>query len=409
MVQRDGTPGYDITDPADPADVGVQGRVDAGYEPLAVAFARLLAEDELGAALCVVRGGRTVVDLWGGTADTTTGAAWTADTRVLTFSCTKSLASACAAALVDAGELDLDAPVARYWPEFAAAGKAEHTVREVLCHRAGLVYPETDLTLGDLQAWTPVVEVLQAQRPQWPRGAGFAYHPLTFGWLVGEIIRRITGTAPRTAFRELLADPVGVGVRIGVEPDDADPPIARLEPRRFEFDDPELAAAEEAAFSDPRVARAFTLGGALQFPIRGLGTTTNFNDPAVRALDMPAVNATGSARDLALLHAALVGAHGGSPLLSRAVRDDVLRPRSSGAAVFGPENRSAWGTGFMLDSAGRPMLGPRSFGHDGAGGALVFADDAYDLGFAYVPNRMGALPDERSRRLVAALRACVAR
>lgn len=376
----------------------LNGSVAPGFEPVAAAFAGNLRH-EIGAAVSVVRRGETVVDLWGG--------AWSADTAVLTFSCTKSLLSACAAMLADSGELELDAPVARYWPEFSQAGKGSHSVRDLLSHRAGLVAPARDLTLDDLAAWDPVVDVLAAQSPGWALGTGFAYHPLTFGWLVGEVLRRISGLRPRELFRQLVAEPLDLDAGIGQRADWST--VATLVPDPPERNDPELAARDRAVFgADPVLRRAYTLGGVLEFPINGLGSRTNFNDPAIRSLDLAAVNGIGSARDLALLHAALVGGHGGRPLLGKAIRDDVLEPRSSGPALLGPPNASVWGTGFMLDSPGRALLGPRSFGHDGAGGCLTFADDEHELGFAYVANRMGVLPDERANRLVAALRSCLA-
>jgi NADPH2:quinone reductase len=196
-------------------DGSLDGSVLPGFEPVAEAFGENLRH-ELGAAVCVIRRGEAVVDLWG-------GAEWTGDTAVLTFSCTKSLLSACAALLADSGALELDSPVARYWPAFAQAGKESHSVRDLLSHRAGLVAPARALTLDDLAAWDPVVEVLAAQSPSWPLGAGFAYHPLTFGWLVGEVLRRITGLRPRELFHQLLAEPLGVDAGIGRRADWSSP------------------------------------------------------------------------------------------------------------------------------------------------------------------------------------------
>ncbi|HZD15525.1 MAG TPA: serine hydrolase domain-containing protein, partial [Pseudonocardiaceae bacterium] len=162
---------------------------------------------EVGAALCVYVRGRCVVDLWGGIADLTTGTPWAEDTLQYVFSTTKGFTTTCAHLLVQRGELDLDAPVADYWPEFAAAGKHHIPVRWLLSHRAGLPALDTPIPLADALAWDPMTTALAAQQPLWPPGSAHGYHAHTFGWLVGEVIRRITGRTPGTFFADEIATP----------------------------------------------------------------------------------------------------------------------------------------------------------------------------------------------------------
>src|ERR1035437_3952075 len=187
----------------------VQGGAEDGFGPVADAFAADFVDaGERGAGVVLYADGRKVVDLWGGVADRL-GRPWVQDTPAIVFSVTKGVLAICAYQLVGQGRLDLDVPVARYWPEFAAHGKAAISVRMLLSHRAGLVALDRDLTLDEVLAWDPVLWGIEAQAPMWRPGTAHSYHTITYGWLVGEVIRRITGASPGEFLRAELARPLG--------------------------------------------------------------------------------------------------------------------------------------------------------------------------------------------------------
>ncbi|PZF91889.1 serine hydrolase domain-containing protein, partial [Micromonospora endophytica] len=195
----------------------VQGTVAPGFEGVREVFARNFAtHGEVGAAVCVYRHGRPVVDLWAGVADPDTGRPWREDTLQVVYSTTKSATAACAHLLSQRGELDLDAPVAAYWPEFAAAGKEGIPVRWLLSHQAGLPALDTPVSLADIRSWDPVVRALARQAPVWTPGTAHGYHGLTYGWLVGEVVRRVSGRSLGDYFAEEIAAPLGLDFWIGL-------------------------------------------------------------------------------------------------------------------------------------------------------------------------------------------------
>lgn len=174
--------------------IAVHGWVEDGYGPVLDAFVRNFQErQDLGAGCAVYVAGRKVVDLWAGVADRRTTRPFEHDTATVIFSCTKGILAACAYLLVQEGRLDLDLPIAAYWPAFARAGKERVTVRDAMSHRAGLAYLDRDLTRAEALAWSPVVEAIEAQAPHHAPSDGHAYHAMTYGWLVGEVIHRVTG------------------------------------------------------------------------------------------------------------------------------------------------------------------------------------------------------------------------
>lgn len=378
----------------------IEGVADEGFGPVADAFAEgFRAGRELGAAVAVVRDGQVVVDLWAGTADRRTGRPWTSVTPAVVFSCTKGLTTIAMYRLVEEGRLDLDAPVARYWPGFASNGKEAITVRHVLSHRAGLPALDRTLSRDELLAWDPVIEAIEGQRPMWEPGTGYTYHAKTFGWLAGEVIRRVTGLSPGAWFRRSVADRVGAGARIGV-PLEGQAIVARTEAPWAVPD----GVPPPPPMTETQV-RAVTMNGVIPFP--DVDGEVSYNAADIRAAELPGGNGIASALDLAVIYGACVSDRArGRRLLSRASIDDALVLRSSGPELLGPRDGSGrWGTGFMLDSPPyRPMLGARSFGHDGAGGLMAFGDDEHAIGFGYVTNQMGGPGDDRAQRLVAALR-----
>ena len=207
----------------------IDGWVASEFEPVLDAFtANFDVHAEVGAAVCVYLDGEPVVDLWGGLADTTTGRAWAPDTVVPVFSSSKGVTAVGANLAIERGLLDPDAPVATYWPEFAANGKDAITVRQTLSHQAGLPLVDGDFTLDEVCAWDPVVEQIARQKPIWEPGTKHGYHMKTYGWINGELIRHVTGISPGQFLRKEVADPLGIDFWVGL-PEAVEPRVARLE------------------------------------------------------------------------------------------------------------------------------------------------------------------------------------
>ncbi|MER6690082.1 serine hydrolase domain-containing protein [Streptomyces minutiscleroticus] len=374
------------------------GFADERFGAVADAFSRNFTEfPELGAAVTVFAGGRKVVDLWAGVADERTGRPWGRDTVVPVFSCAKGIVSLCVHLLAQEGRLDLDAPVGRYWPEFARHGKEAITCRMVLGHRAGVPVLDRVLSFEEIAAWTPVVRAVEEQRPLWEPDTAYEYHGHVFGFLLGEVVRRVTGLTPGAWFRRAVGDPLGLRAWIGLPAAEADG-RARL-----------VEAEGRPGMPGPEhlLTRIVTMNGALVFP--GLDEPHGWNDPALLGMELPGAGATASAGGLAGLYAAAVtGVDGRERLLAPDTVTDAVREVSSGKGWLGFDAGARWGSGFLLDSPGfRPLLGPRSFGNDGAGGQFAFGDDEFGVGFAYVANRMIGHGDARATRLVSAVRGCL--
>jgi len=381
----------------------IHGEVAPGFEPVRAAFERAFeAKPAMGAALAIRQHGVPVVDVWGGLADGESGASWLADTPSVIFSCTKGLMAILAARLVQDGLLDYQARVADYWPEFAAAGKADVTVAELLAHRSGLSAPREAFTLAQITDWDYVAERLAAQKPLWQPGTGYAYHAITHGWLAGELVRRVTGLSPGRFFAELVASPLHADAWIGLPAGVHDrvarmsvgPTLARLVEMQADARTPGVID-----WSD----RAMTLGGAL--PPELVGPTEGFNDPAVQAAEIPGAGGIATARALASIWSATVVPTDGVRLLDDATLATATVPKSGGPPVWsvpGPWPR--WGMGLQLDSEARRYLTPDGFGHDGAGGQSAFADPGSGVGFAFLTNQMEAIDDLRATRIIDALR-----
>ncbi len=385
----------------------IRGVVEPGYGGVMDAFvANFVSRSDVGAGCAIYVGGRPVVDIWGGVADTRTGRLWDHDTAAVIFSCTKGLVAMCAYLLVQEGRLDLDAPVTSYWPQFGAAGKTHITVRQAMSHRAGLPALDVDLSRDDVIAWDPVIHAIEGQRPLHTPSQGHLYHTMTYGWLVGEIIHRVSGRSPGLFFRDEIGDPLNLRTWIGL-PLDARASVAWME---VPLPDEDSEAAREAARLGAQnfvVARSASMGGAFGFPVED--GVVSFNAPEIQAAEIPGANGISTAESLARVYAACVSAVGAEPLLSSASVSDLLRVQSAGPQLSGmPDDGARWGTGFQLASPpGQPMLGAASFGHAGAGGQLGFADAEHDVGFAYLSNQMGGYGDARARELTGALRVAI--
>lgn len=354
----------------------VQGHCAPGFGRMRDALTTVLTEiGDSGAACAVYRGGRAVVDLFGGVADVASGQPWTSDTIQMVFSATKAVTAVCIHRLAERGALDLDAPVARWWPEFAAAGKAEVPIAYVLSHRAGLPTIDAELTLAEALAWTPVVDALAAQPPAWEPGSVHGYHVRSFGWILGELVRRIDGRTIGRYVADEIAGPLGLDLRIGLAPVDI-PRVATLIPP-----DDGGRGLMRLLGTDSLTTRAMTGPSGL------FGYTDVWNRADVRAAELPSSNGIGSAHALARFYAALIGEIDGRRLLSAETVRAATRVVSEGPdrVLLLP---SRFGLGFALPPMLGPGPGPRSFGHPGAGGCLAFADLDADIAFGFVSTRM---------------------
>ena len=388
-------------------DVRIEGYVAPGFEPVRDAFAANFAEHgEVGAAVCVLQGGAPVVDLWGGWADPATRRPWLENTLAIVFSTTKGITAACIARLVERGALELDAPVARYWPEFAANGKSRISVRDVMTHRAGLPLVEGSFTLEQAAAGDPLAAALERQAPMWPPGSRHGYHARTYGWILAELVRRVCGERFGAVLTKEICAPLGIerDLFVGL-PAEQDARVARTLPA------PE-PTSEHARELRLRFMRPDTLmGQVLSGPSGLFDYGEMWNTRLLRGAQMPSSNGIATARALARVYAALVGdGVDGVRLLAPATVEDFRAPQVEGAdAVLMLPTR--FGTGFALP----PMLGaecpPACFGHPGAGGSLAFADPEGRLSFAYAMNQLhfGLTQDPRAGGLVAALYASLPR
>ncbi len=385
----------------------VYGFADEGYGNVVDAFvANFVERHDLGSGCAAYVDARLVVDLWGGIADRRAERRWDDNTAAVIFSVSKGIVAICAYLLAQQDQLELDAPVSRYWPAFGAHGKEAITVRQAMSHRAGVPCLDVDLTKGDVIAWEPVIRALEEQRPLFPPNSGHFYHAMTYGWLVGEVIRRITGLSPGAFFRMAIGDPLELRAWIGL-PDSARPDVAWME---APLPDEDSDAAREAArvfATNGCVERSGSLGGAFSFPADG--DLVTFNDPAIQSAEIPGANGIATPRSLARLYAACVTDVGGVRLLADSSIADATQVQSTGPQLSGmPDDGARWGTGFQLSSKPvQPMLGSRSFGHAGAGGQLAFADPDLGVGFAYLTNQMGGYGDARARELTLALRSAL--
>ncbi|MEV0819743.1 serine hydrolase domain-containing protein [Nonomuraea rubra] len=380
----------------------IHGVCEPRFGPVREAFARNFDEGrELGASVAVYQRGRAVVDLWGGRAGR--DAAWRQDTITLLASATKGLVATAAMVLVDRGLLDLGTPIAEYWPEFAASGKGDIPLRWVLGHRSGVVTVDPPLTMLDLEGGTAVTEALAAAVPAWEPGRAHGYHCLTMGWLVGEVIRRVTGLSVQRFFAEEIAGPLGLDLHIGL-PDTRERSLACLVPPTGEQllqgrANPELAGLNRA-ICDP----------ASLFHRSTFGSLSLAGDPLAAAglpqAEIPSCGGAGNASGLARMYAALVSEVDGIRLLRPESADRARTVEASGLDLV-LRCHTSYGRGFMLP--GGPMwpgdCSPTAFGHPGVTGVFAYADPDHELGFAYVPNRMTELiegGDDRVRHLVEA-------
>jgi CubicO group peptidase (beta-lactamase class C family) len=380
--------------------VKIEGTCDPRFERVKEVFADSFANGiEVGAAVAATLDGKPIIDLWGGYADKAESKPWTRDTLVNVYSTTKGLAAICAHRLVDQGKLDLDAPVAKYWPEFAQAGKEKIPVNQLLSHRAGLPAIRKQLPMDAYFNWNVMCSALAAHEPWWEPGTRHGYHAITFGYLIGEVIRRITGKTPGTYLRDEIARPLNLDMHIGVDAS-FDARIAELigapppppgKPDQFAemASDPESVTFKAVANPRPVIDPAL------------------INSREWRGAEVPAANGHATARSLAALYGALARdgkANSYQVLTPESIKRAYTEQANGPDLVLGVVSR--WGLGFALTQPAVPIgPNPRTFGHPGAGGSVGFADPDARLGFGYVMNQMGsdALIDRRAAALFNAI------
>lgn len=365
----------------------IDGYLAPGFEGVGDAFrANFDSHGEVGASFCLYVGGEKVVDLWGGVADLATGRPYAEDTLQMVFSTTKGPVAVCANQLIDQGLLDPDAPVSTYWPEFAQAGKADITVRWLLCHKAGLPVIDKPLTLDETLSWDPVIVALEEQEPVWEPGTAHGYHAVTFGYLVGELVRRVSGLSVGAYFAEHVAAPLGLEFWIGL-PAEEFPRVAPL--RAIDLPDNENVrmVLDQLLGPDSLVGKALRAPSGVLIGDDGVLSISRFNEQRVLAAEIPAANGVGNARSLARMYAACIGEVDGVRLLS-----PEQLARATECQTTGPDKvmffESKFGLGFMLSGAFSSYGGPRGFGHTGSGGSMGYADPDAGIGYGYVMNQM---------------------
>ncbi|WP_090387782.1 serine hydrolase domain-containing protein [Pseudomonas anguilliseptica] len=379
----------------------IQGYFDLKFEALRDAFAALFDEpQERGMALCVQIGGETVVDLWAGVADKEGQQAWHSDTILNLFSCTKTFTAVTALQLVGEGKLELDAPVPRYWPEFAAAGKDRITLRHLLSHQAGLPALREMLPAEALYDWQAMTTALAAEQPWWPLGEGHGYAPITYGWLVGEVLRRVEGRGPGESIVARTAKPLGLDFHVGLADEEFDR-VAIISRGKGNFGDAAAQRLLKTMMSEPAAmsTRAFTNPPSIM---------TSTNKSEWRRMQQPAANGHGNARSLAGFYSGLLDGQ----LLESELLAELTREHAVGEDKT-LLTRTRFGLGCMLDQPevanATYGMGPRAFGHPGAGGSIGFADPERDVAFGFVTNNLGpfVLMDPRAQKLARLLADCL--
>ncbi|MEN9507061.1 MAG: hypothetical protein RI958_2987 [Actinomycetota bacterium] len=386
------------------ASTQVAGMVEHGWDSVRDAFQRNFdLGEEVGASVAVYHRGKPVVHLWGGSFDGG-HSPYDDSTLQLVFSTTKGITAIAVAICAQRGLLDYAAPVSAYWPEFAAKGKAEATVAQLLSHQCGLFSVQGEISLAEALDWDTITARLADTEPEWPIGSTHGYHALTYGWLAGELVRRVD-PAHRSIGQfvaDEIAGPTGTECYIGL-PEVLEPRVAPIMGSPLSSDDdvdPAVKAMiEQFMGPNTRGGRALSLNGA--FSVDGA-----FNRRDVHAAEIPAANGITNSISLARIYASTIAPVDGVQLIDDDVRElartTVTPDNEPDACLIMP---TTFGMGFMTHGPFTPYAGPGSYGHPGAGGSVAFAQPERELGFAYVMNKPASnlANDARAQHLVDAV------
>ncbi len=368
----------------------IQGTCDPKFQLIRDEFERNFRErGEVGASVSVTVQGQTVVDLWGGVANKDTGTAWNEDSVSIVFSSTKGATAFCAHVLASRGQLDLDAPVAEYWPNFAQAGKGHIPVKMLLNHQAGLPGIRKPLPDGAFYNWNTMVSALAAEEPFWEPGTRNGYHGLTFGWLIGEVVRQASGKSLGAFFQEEIAGPLGIDFWIGL-PEGYESRVARMISPEMDPNNPFVAAMADQS----------SIQSLMFLNTGGYMTKPDYDSPAAHAAQIGGAGGITNARGLAGMYAPL--ACGGSLNGKEYVSADTLARMGAIASATGRDVvlliPSRFSLGFMKTMDNRKhlqgyqdsvIIGEDAFGHAGFGGSLGFADPRNEMSLGYTMNMMG--------------------
>ncbi|MFI6042332.1 serine hydrolase domain-containing protein [Nocardia sp. NPDC051321] len=367
----------------------VDGLVERGFEAVRDAFAQAQAGDEGAAQLCVYRHGRVVVDLWAGQ-DPESGMAWDGESLSVLMSVSKGVTATCVHMLVERGQLELSAPVREYWPEFAAGGKADITVAELLAHRAGLpgFDPAAGIGAQELTDWSLCTSTLASMTPLWQPGTAFYYHSITWGYLAGELIRRVTGKSVGDFLAAEIAGPLGLSLWIGL-PENAEHRVVPQFSRKEQPTAAQVAAVLGNMGIDGEAPLIKTLLATVETREAGIAL---LNTRAGHAAEVPAGNAIGNARSLARMYAATIGEVDGIRLLTPATVDQARQPQTDQLRGPAPLDilpvTHRFASGYEIPGPAHAMLGDGSFGHNGTGGRIGFAHPESGLAVGYTCTNM---------------------
>lgn len=371
------------------SDVVIKGSCAPDFVGVREAFERNFAlRDEVGAAVAVWVEGDLVVNLWGGSADAAGTRPWQQDTLSVVLSGTKGLTSTCVHQLADRGELDLQAPVAHYWPEFGQADKEAITLAMVMSHRSGVIGPRRRLSWEQVADWDFVCDQLAAAEPWWQPGTAQGYHAVSFGFILGEVVRRVTGRTMAHYLRTEIAEPLGIDVHIGLPAGEHHrcAEMVNNSQIRTMVSDAKAPECPVTLAEHPKAGLSVAIGFVPFVPDDELGFTA---PERWRELEFPSTNGHVSALGMATFYNALAQ----EKLLSRS-HMDLIRVSQGGFdtdLVLGPRVADhGWGLGYMLNQRGINGPNPRIFGHGGTGGSFGFVDVEHRIGYAYVMNRFDA-------------------
>ena len=386
----------------------IRGTTADGFEEIQEIFENNFAEHgDVGAGFTLYVDGQEVVNLTGGVSDVN-GTPYDENTLQLVFSSTKGATAMCAHLLVERGDLDLDAPVSKYWPDFAAHGKDAVPVSWLLSHQSGVIDTTAKLSLEEALHWPTVTAALADSIPHWEPGTQHGYHAITYGWLVGEVVRRVSGKSLGTFFADEFAEPLGLDFWIGL-PDEHQARVAPVIPMGATIDGSGSGSDGDSPSNLGELLEAFLgpdnlAGKALTAPGGAFSDEQAWNDPRVRAAEIPGANAVTNAASLARLYAASVSEVDGFRSLSPETVNRAIVPQ-----VEGPDSvlifPIPFALGFMTHSEMSPFIGGRSFGHYGAGGSVGFADPDRGIAGGFVMNQMqvAIAGDMRTANLLAAV------